>query len=164
MKEEEKGAGTGHEEFRVRDYAKDDYADVAGLWQLTGLSNQSRGDTEAVINETLVSGGKLLILEELMLGKICGTCWMTCDGRRIHLHHFGIHPDYQGRKLSWLLLKESFRFIKQKGYQVKLEVNRNNIKAINLYKKAGFNYLGDYDVYIIRDLSVIDNNDNMDMK
>lgn len=99
-----------------------------------------------------------------MLGKICGTCWMTCDGRRIHLHHFGIHPDYQGRKLSWLLLKESFRFIKQKGYQVKLEVNRNNIKAINLYKKAGFNYLGDYDVYIIRDLSVIDNNDNMDMK
>lgn len=80
---------------------------------------------------------------------------MTFDGRRIHLHHFGILPDYQGKGLANLLVESSLKFVKEKGYQVKLEVHESNLKAINLYKKAGFEYLGDYDVYIIRDISKI---------
>jgi ribosomal protein S18 acetylase RimI-like enzyme len=51
-----------------------------------------------------------------------------------------------------MLLDESLKFVKKKGFQVKLEVQKTNTKAINLYKKAGFEYLGDYDVYIIRNL------------
>ncbi|MDI3526842.1 MAG: hypothetical protein PWR03_1025, partial [Tenuifilum sp.] len=46
---------------------------------------------------------------------------------------------------------ESLKYVKEKGYQVKLEVHKNNTRAINLYKQFGFQYLGDYDVYIIRD-------------
>ncbi len=38
---------------------------------------------------------------------------------------------------------------------VKLEVHRSNKRAIELYKKAGFSYLGDYDVYIIRDATTV---------
>ena len=38
------------------------------------------------------------------------------------------------------------------GLQLKLEVQRDNAAAIALYRKAGFDLLGDYDVYIIRDL------------
>jgi ribosomal protein S18 acetylase RimI-like enzyme len=77
---------------------------------------------------------------------------MTYDGRRIHLHHFGILPEFQGQGLSKLLMDESLGFIRKKGTQVKLEVHRSNVKAINLYKKTGFTSLGDYDVYIIRDV------------
>jgi [ribosomal protein S18]-alanine N-acetyltransferase len=77
---------------------------------------------------------------------------MTYDGRRIHLHHFGILPDFQGQGLSNILMAESLKFVRKKGCQVKLEVHESNIKAINLYKKAGFRRLGDYDVYIIRDI------------
>ena len=81
---------------------------------------------------------------------------MTFDGRRIHLHHFGILPEYQGRGLSKSLLAESLKFVKKKGYQVKLEVHRSNSVAVKIYEKAGFRYLGDYDVYIIRDIQSID--------
>jgi ribosomal protein S18 acetylase RimI-like enzyme len=35
---------------------------------------------------------------------------------------------------------------------VKLEVHQQNIRAIHLYQQAGFQYLGDYDAYIIRDI------------
>jgi len=84
--------------------------------------------------------------------EVIGSSWMTFDGRRIHLHHFGILPSYQGRGLSKPLLERSLDFVKSKGYQVKLEVHKSNKKAIELYKKYGFKYLGDYDVYIIRDL------------
>jgi len=84
--------------------------------------------------------------------KICGTAWMTYDGRWIHLHHFGIFPGFQGKGLSKSLLKEALEFGKTKGCQVKIEVHQTNYKAISLFKKAGFSYLGDYDVYISSDL------------
>jgi len=44
------------------------------------------------------------------------------------------------------------KLARNKGLQVKLEVHRTNRKAINLYKSEGFQYLGDFDVYIIRDI------------
>ncbi len=37
-----------------------------------------------------------------------------------------------------MLAAESLRFVKQKGYQVKLEVHQGNLAAINLYKLFGF--------------------------
>ena len=49
-------------------------------------------------------------------------------------------------------MDESLRFVRKKGCQVKLEVHISNLKAVSLYKKAGFTRLGDYDVYIIRDI------------
>jgi ribosomal protein S18 acetylase RimI-like enzyme len=62
-------------------------------------------------------------------------------------------PECQGKGLSKILLKESLQFVKSNGAQVKLEVHSTNIKAINLYKKFGFKHLGEYNVYIIRDVS-----------
>jgi hypothetical protein len=43
-----------------------------------------------------------------------------------------------------------------KGLPVKLEVTQAHEPAVRLYKKAGFEYLGDYDVYIIRDIQSIE--------
>ena len=142
-------------EFRVRNYKNGDFEQIADLWMLADMGSPTRGDNEKTIGDSIVIGGAFLILEETESGKVCGTSWMTFDGRRIHLHHFGILPEYQGKGLSNILIKSSFEFVKDKGYQVKLEVHRSNLKAINLYKKYGFEYLGDYDVYIIRDVSKI---------
>lgn len=138
--------------FRIRDYRSGDFGGIEELWRQTDLGNSNRGDNDSIIENSISMGGKLLILEELGSGKICGTSWMTFDGRRIHLHHFGILPEFQGKELSKYLLRESLKFVKEKGYQVKLEVHQDNHKAVSLYKKAGFKYLGDYNVYIIRDL------------
>jgi ribosomal protein S18 acetylase RimI-like enzyme len=142
-------------EFLIREYISGDFDQIAFLWEKTGMGNKKRGDDAPVIERSLQLGGTLIILEEKKSGRICGTSWMTFDGRRIHLHHFGVLPDYQGNGLSKMLLKESLKFVKEKGYQVKLEVHKSNTRAINLYKKFGFEYLGDYDVYIIRDISKI---------
>lgn len=140
----------------IRDYQDEDYDDVAKLWILTDLGNSERGDTNEVINRTLRQGGKFLILEintEIQIKTICGTLWMTNDGRRILLHHFGILPEYQGKGYSELLLKEALQYVKKTGLQVKLEVHSSNIRAINLYNKFGFKHLTGYEIYLIRDLS-----------
>jgi ribosomal protein S18 acetylase RimI-like enzyme len=142
-------------EFLVRQYRAGDFIQISGLWMETDMGSSLRADDAEIIENTIKMGGALLILEEKMTGSICGTSWLTFDGRRIHLHHFGVKPSYQGKGLANILMKESLKFVKVKGYQVKLEVHQSNLKAIGLYKKAGFEYLGDYDVYIIRDVSKI---------
>ena len=142
--------------YNIRDYISSDYLQVEALWEVTGMGGKARGDDEVIIEKCKNAGAKLIILEDVAKGLVIGTSWLTHDSRRIYLHHFGILPEYQGRGLSHLLLKESLEFAVKEGMQIKLEVHENNEIAINLYKKAGFGYLGDYDVYIIRDLNELD--------
>lgn len=141
--------------FIIRDYKKGDYPGVCRLWEVTGLGDEKRGDDESIILSSISLGGAFLVMEEIAAKQICGTSWMTFDGRRIHLHHFGILPEYQGKGLAGRLMRKTMDFIREKGFQAKLEVHPSNLKAVSLYKKSGFEYLGDYDVYIIRNLSKI---------
>lgn len=142
-----------HNNFIVRDYDPSDYPALINLWESLGLGNARRGDTEEIILNSLKHGGRLLILEHLPAAAIVGTCWITVDGRRSYLHHFGISLNYQSEKLANLLLSKTLAIVKEIGFQVKLEVHKTNFKAVNLYLKHGFRRLGDYDVYIIRDLN-----------
>lgn len=135
----------------IREYRPEDYAEVDRLWVETGMGSSVRGDDHQTIEETIQMGGKLLILEDHTNGKVIGTSWLTNDGRRIYLHHFGISPKFQRQGHSKQLLKASLDFAISVDKQIKIEVHQSNEKAINLYTKAGFDYLGDYDVYIIRD-------------
>ncbi len=134
--------------YSLRDYTPQDYDELMALWELTDLSGKARGDDQAMIEKTLQQGGKLILMfhEEILIG----SSWITNDGRRLHLHHFGIHPLYQGKGLSHILVKESLAFARLRNMQIKLEVHRDNRVAVDLYKKYGFTVLGEYDVYIIR--------------
>jgi len=136
----------------IRDYINKDYKELNKLWQETKLGGEQRGDNAQIIEQSLVLGGKLILLESTETKELIGSSWMTFDGRRLHLHHIGIKPSFQNKGLGKLLTQESLKFAKEKGYQIKLEVHKSNKKAIGIYKQLGFTFLGDYDVYIIRDL------------
>jgi len=140
-------------DYIIRDYHDEDFPAVEEIWRVTGMGSAQRGDGPGVISRTLACGGKLLVMEEKSTNKVIGTSWLTNDGRRIYLHHFGIHPDFQGKGLGHLLADASIQYAKSCGLQIKLEVHKDNSKAVDLYKKHGFAYLGDYHVYIIRSFS-----------
>jgi ribosomal protein S18 acetylase RimI-like enzyme len=140
--------------FRIRDYRPGDFPAVEALWRTVGMATPGRGDSADVIDRTLrIAKARLFVLEEKDGERIVGTSWITCDGRRLLLHHFAVAPDLQGRGLSKILLKASLDQARAAGLQMKLEVARNNTRAVELYKKAGFESLGDYEVYILRDVS-----------
>ena len=141
--------------FFVRDYWAADYPHVADIWERTGISTPHRGDSAETIENTLRRNGRLLVLVQREKDLVVGTSWLTNDGRRVYLHHFAVDPDYQGQGLSKPLLKASLQIAREIGLQVKLEVHRNNHRALGLYRGAGFKRLGDYDILIIRDLSEI---------
>lgn len=142
-------------EFIIREYTSDDYQEMIRLWESLGLGGAHRGDDSTIIQRTIEMGGKLLLMFEKHTNRMIGTSWLTVDGRRVYLHHFGIHADFQGKKLAVPLLETSLKFAKSTGLQIKLEVHKNNEKALGLYKKYGFTYLGDYHVFILRDISAI---------
>ena len=141
--------------FTIRDYWAADYPHVADIWERTGINTPGRGDSAEVIENTLRRNGRLLVLVDTASDTVVGTSWLTNDGRRLYLHHFAIDPQFQGRGLSKPLLCESLKIAREIGLQVKLEVHHDNEKAISLYTDSGFKSLGDYDVYIIRDLNEI---------
>lgn len=138
------------EDYIIRDYRESDYQALIRLWEKTGLGSANRGDDALVISKTLQHGGKLLLIERSSDSSIIGSSWLTNDSRRLYLHHFGISPGCQGQGLAKPLLKASVDWARSQKMQLKIEVHRENKVAINLYTKAGFSYLGDYDVYIIR--------------
>ncbi len=141
--------------FLIRAYEPDDYKGVIHVWKVTGMGGSVRGDNDAVIKESLDMGGEFLVMIDTTTNNLVGTSWMTFDGRRLYLHHFGINPDFQNQGLGQKLASATMNLAKQKNRQIKLEVHRNNKAAIKLYKKLGFKYLGDFDIYIIRDFKEI---------
>ena len=137
--------------FEIRKYKSNDYNSILKLWESLDLGKPERGDNKKIIENTIDNGGELLVIEDIGSGDIIGTSWITNDKRRLYLHHFGIRKDFQGKGISKLLLEKSLKFAIETGLQIKLEVHKNNNIALELYKKYDFKYLGDYDIYIIRE-------------
>ena len=136
--------------MRIRDYREEDYPEIEELWKLTGIFTFERGDGASRIESCNRAGGKFLVMQEASHGKIIGTSWLSWDGRRIYLHHFAIHPGYQSRGLGRTLALASIEFARTMDCPVKLEVHRDNIKAVNLYKSLGFESFEGYEVQMLR--------------
>ena len=70
-----------------------------------------------------------------------GCLWSIVD--EAHITLLAVHPDYRGRGLGQLLLFELLKdAIARSLAWATLEVNENNLAAINLYKKYGFQIAG----------------------
>lgn len=139
------------EEILIRDYREEDYPALFRLWQITDMTKPERDDSKESIESCNRQGGKLLLMEQEGTGNLIGSSWMTWDGRRIYLHHFCIHPEFQGKGLGTLLGERSLDWIRQKKQQVKLEVHKDNRAARALYAKLGFFAFKDYYIYMKRD-------------
>jgi len=133
----------------IRNYKPADFPQVEALWKETGIYTLERGDTPEIILRCNAQGGKFLIMEEPSGKRLIGTSWLTWDGRRVLLHHFAILPSMQGLGHGRLLALESLKFARGKNSPMKLEVHRDNLPAVQLYKGMGFEVFEDYDVYMI---------------
>ncbi|MCG2760769.1 MAG: GNAT family N-acetyltransferase [Candidatus Delongbacteria bacterium] len=136
-------------DLRSDEYEKCDFEGLIRLWEDIHLGGAKRGDTQEIIEDTIKNGGQLFVVKNKS-GNIVGSTWITNDKRRNYLHHFGIREEYRGSGLAQKLLEISLEFCKNNGLQIKLEVHKDNLKAIKLYENYKFKYLGDYLIFIIR--------------
>ncbi len=135
----------------IRDYRSDDYPRIEALWKATGIYTEERGDTTNLIVRCNNMGGRFLVMEDPDQHQIVATSWLTWDGRRVLLHHFAVQPTRQCKGYGRLMAIESLAFAREKGCPLKLEVHRENLAAILLYKSLGFKAFENYDIYMILD-------------
>ncbi|WP_316569212.1 GNAT family N-acetyltransferase [Neobacillus sp. YIM B06451] len=78
------------------------------------------------------------------------------ETKMAYLPLMGVIPQSQNKGIGRLLISECINISKRKGMEnLKLEVFLSNIKAINFYKNAGFNFLekaSSESIYMLRKL------------
>jgi len=126
------------------------YNEINSIWNLTGVGNPARGDTYDAVCHTLQNGGRIILaqLDDITVGAV----WLTHDFRRLYIHHMAVLPEHQHQGIGKLMLTEALNVAKELKYQVKLEVNEDNIIAYNLYQSFGFEPLEAYHTLIKRDV------------
>ena len=85
-------------DFFIRGFIDSDYPEMIRLWESLGLGGTHRGDDLLVINRTIKMGEQLLLMVEKESASIVGSSWLTVDGRRSYLHHFGIKKRFAGER------------------------------------------------------------------
>lgn len=61
-----------------------------------------------------------------------------------YITNTSIHPSYYGTGLATELMKYCIKDVSSKGFKtIKLEVHKENLRAINFYKKMGFEIIED---------------------
>lgn len=135
----------------IRDYRPDDFLAIEQLWKDTGIYTLERGDTAEIILRCNAHGGRFLVMEDEVKKRVLGSSWLTWDGRRVLMHHFAISPSCQQKGYGRRLAIDSLAFAREKGAPMKLEVLRDNLPAVQLYKSLGFEVFEDYDIFMIID-------------
>ncbi|MCK9329845.1 MAG: GNAT family N-acetyltransferase [Candidatus Cloacimonetes bacterium] len=133
------------------DFNKQIYQKIVKIWKVTGISNPERCDSFENIMATLEKNA--VFLTALNNDNIIATCWLTSDYRRLHLHHMAVLPEFQNKGIAQLLIDKAKEFSKEYKLQLKLEVNKNNQIAKNLYLKNGFKILDSFITMIRRDIN-----------
>ena len=77
---------------------------------------------------------------ETLLGYF--VCWTLPN--QLHLANFAIHPDHRSRGLGALLLRALYRLAQRLAIAtVELEVRQSNVAAQRLYRRHGFEVVGE---------------------
>ena len=71
---------------------------------------------------------------------VCFVNYSTFRARSlINLHDLAVHPEYQGQGIGRLLLENVITYAAEnQHYAITLEVRKDNINALKLYRKLGF--------------------------
>ncbi|NOR45080.1 MAG: GNAT family N-acetyltransferase [Candidatus Delongbacteria bacterium] len=139
-------------DYYFSDFTTSDFDKLIAFWEDTGVGGKNRGDTADIISDSGENGGRLILMKLDATNEIIGSAWVTTDKRRTFLHYFAILKEYRGNGLANDLMDVVMEHAQLLGLQFRLEVHEDNTPALELYKKYGFEYLGDYNIYINRDI------------
>lgn len=107
---------------------------LGGLWTAEGYLREIDSPNSSLLTLNLINRCSPHIKTK-MIGMAC--LWAIAE--EAHITLLGIDPEYRRQGFAtWLLLTLLEQAIARKLEWATLEVNVNNIKAINLYKKFGF--------------------------
>lgn len=103
----------------------------------SALFHDSRDESRSIVMSCLHSKDRKLYVAEIDNITI-GICTLFYAENKVTIYGLGIAEAYQGKGYGRDLLHSILNLLKDKPYEVELEVDSLNEKAYSLYKTAGF--------------------------
>lgn len=123
--------------FSIRSAKKEDLNQIYNIELLSFKDPYPKYLFDIFLNDP-----SILFLVCLSCEKLLGYIIASLKNREGHIISLAVHPAFRRRKIGSTLLKEALNLMKKtKILFVKLEVNENNVAAINFYKKHGFKFV-----------------------
>ena len=128
---------------QVREIVSLDLLCFGGFWSTEGYEREIDSPNSSLLTLQLsdekLAEGKSFLSPQKIIG--LGCLWSIVD--EAHITLLGVHPDYRRKGFGTLLLLTLLEdAIARQLKWATLEVNVNNINAINLYQKFGFDIAG----------------------
>ena len=119
------------------------------------LDRLSEIETECFRDEAFTKGQMLQLLKEYncvnlvarvdgtIAGFVIGMIYVDRKATYAHILTIDVSPAYRRRGIGRMLLQEIERIFKEKGIKTShLEVREDNVAAMNLYRKLGYEKIG----------------------
>ena len=125
--------------FPLRKLTPSDYDDLIALWKRCGLPYRPEGrDTREAIAgqmqrpDTFFRG---MFDRDMLIGSVIG----DSSGRKGWINRLAVHPDYRGKGLAAVLIKECEEFFKGLGLKViGALIEEDNESSFSAFRKSGY--------------------------
>lgn len=124
--------------MNIRAMKPTDFNKICKLWEIIDVQfEEILSDLEKFPLMLKMNPSSCFVVEEN--GEIIGSIFGLFNGRRAWIHHFGIHPDWQGKDIGTKLLKYTEMSLKKRGAQrVLLSIDLQNLPVQNFYRKFDY--------------------------
>lgn len=111
------------------------------------IFNDSYEDCSSMVTKTFQSENRKQFLA--FLNEECiGICCISIDDAEISIFGLGIVPKYQGKGYGKGMLELLLKYLQEKRIEnITIEVNSDNERAFNLYRKCGFEVQTAFEYY-----------------
>jgi ribosomal protein S18 acetylase RimI-like enzyme len=125
--------------YKIRLMGIDDYAQLINLWKNTkGVGLSGSDDSKKSIKSFLEKNPDTCFVAETS-GEIIGTIMAGNDGRRGHIYHLTVKPEYRKNGIGKKLLEKIEKALKKEGIKkVFLLVFKTNKTGNAFWKKSGY--------------------------
>ena len=99
--------------------------------------------SKKAILESALSENNYFIVAEIEKEEIIAYAGIYCVGKEAYMYNIAVKAKHRGKGVGIAIMKQLFGYCNKKGMELlSLEVRESNYIAINLYKKLGFEILG----------------------
>jgi ribosomal protein S18 acetylase RimI-like enzyme len=149
-------------EMHLRLFKAEDYKGLAATWKASGIETDETDSASAISknlsenkNSFRIFVGEACLLDadsEKPVSKptIAGGVILTHDGRRAHVYHLAVHPEFRGGGLGKALLEQCEGQAKMWGFnhlRMSVRANSGNPAAYKLCQSKGWSPIREYSVF-----------------